>query len=202
MALITGQPFSFPTNAAYIASVDEIYSAFPPRSEVVFLGDSRVQGAPWADIFPNVSVSNRGISGDTLSGLASRAPDLSASSPHVVIIQIGVNDILRGITVDDAAKAAESILVRNKSATGKVAITEIIDCQDGVCDRARLAALNGRLREIAAAQGAQFVEVNEVLAGKDGLLAEYTKDGIHLLGAGYKAFAGILCKNIDELKCD
>ena len=67
---------------------------------VVFFGDSITQG--WNDLakaFPNFSVANRGISGDTSRGLRYRLKeDVLDLHPRVVSLLIGTNDLALGGT--------------------------------------------------------------------------------------------------------
>ncbi|MEP6671792.1 MAG: GDSL-type esterase/lipase family protein [Chthoniobacter sp.] len=67
-------------------------------NSVVFFGDSITQG--WGSLakdFPNLKVSNRGISGDTTRGLRARLQgDVLDLHPKAVSILIGTNDLDQG----------------------------------------------------------------------------------------------------------
>ncbi|HEY4245674.1 MAG TPA: GDSL-type esterase/lipase family protein [Lacunisphaera sp.] len=69
------------------------------QGSVVFLGDSITQG--WGDrlvpSFPELHVSNRGVSGDTSRGVLVRLPeDVLALNPRGVVLLIGTNDLEEG----------------------------------------------------------------------------------------------------------
>jgi lysophospholipase L1-like esterase len=69
------------------------------QGSVVFLGDSITQG--WGDrlipSFPELHVSNRGISGDTSRGVLVRLPeDVLSLHPRAVVLLIGTNDLEEG----------------------------------------------------------------------------------------------------------
>ena len=64
------------------------------EAKIMMLGDSITDEGEWSELWGEV-VQNRGISGDTTSGVLDR---LSTVSPSIkqVFIMIGVNDIMRG----------------------------------------------------------------------------------------------------------
>ena len=43
-----------------------ILAAFPPKGQIVMVGDSLAEFAPWNGMFPNEEIANYGISGDTV----------------------------------------------------------------------------------------------------------------------------------------
>jgi hypothetical protein len=53
-----------------------ILAAFPPKGQIVMVGDSLTEFAPWNGMFPNEEIANYGISGDTVEGY--RAGDMRA----------------------------------------------------------------------------------------------------------------------------
>jgi lysophospholipase L1-like esterase/poly(3-hydroxybutyrate) depolymerase len=81
---------------------------------VVFFGDSITQG--WntlAKDFPDMKVSNRGISGDTTRGLLTRMQgDVLDLKPKAVAILIGTNDLDQGGEPEVVAKNLQAIVAR------------------------------------------------------------------------------------------
>lgn len=89
-------------------------AAEPPGNTVLIVGDSLSaeygieRGTGWVsllesrlgDTFPDVRVQNASISGDTTSGGLTRLPDtLRQHGPSVVMIELGANDALRGLSL-------------------------------------------------------------------------------------------------------
>ena len=70
-----------------------------PHSEPIdnlFYGDSITAAFPLHEFFPEYTLLNRGIPGDTVYGLYDRLePDLYAYSPRRVFLLIGINGIER-----------------------------------------------------------------------------------------------------------
>ena len=64
----------------------------------------------------NVSVINAGVSGDTSAGALARLEWSLADSPHVVIVELGGNDALRGLPPEVTFDNLDTILGRLKAA--------------------------------------------------------------------------------------
>lgn len=94
--------------------------------EIVVLGDSLVAGyelAPGED-YPtkleaalkkagyDVAISNAGVSGDTTSGGLTRLDWSVPDSANAVILELGANDALRGLSPDQAAENLSTIVER------------------------------------------------------------------------------------------
>ena len=68
-------------------------------------------------------VTNAGVSGDTSAGGLSRLDWSLADHPDAVILELGSNDMLRGISPDVTEKNLRAILTRLKAAHVKVLLT-------------------------------------------------------------------------------
>lgn len=95
---------------------------------LLVLGDSLSAGYGLepADSFPsrleealdaagyNVHVINAGVSGDTTAGGLSRLEWALADNPHIVLVELGGNDALRGLPPAETYANLESIIVKLK----------------------------------------------------------------------------------------
>lgn len=95
---------------------------------LLVLGDSLVAGYGLAasESFPaqlekalqqeayTVKVINSGVSGDTSAGGLSRLDWALSDNPHLVILELGANDALRGLPVEQTYKNLDAILSRLK----------------------------------------------------------------------------------------
>ncbi len=98
---------------------------------IVFLGDSITQG--WSDNFrddfadANVSVANRGISGDTTRGMLLRLKeDVLSLSPSTVVMLMGTNDLEER---DDPTTIAGNVELIVDAIKANDAKTHIVLCQ-------------------------------------------------------------------------
>lgn len=185
----------------YIDTMADLHRAFPTDADIVFVGDSRVQLAQWQDIFPHVSVANRGIGSDTLEGLMERVDTLGIRNPKLVILEMGANDILLKHPLEQTVRMADQAIAHLSAEAGRVVVLEVIDCAVEPCDRNEVAALNVQMRALAQKHGAEFIELNSRLADPNGLSSRFSHDGLHLNAEGYRELADILCARIGELSC-
>jgi len=78
-----------------------------------------------AEGFPH-RVVNISISGDTTAGALARLPDaLARQRPAIVIVELGGNDGLRGLSLDAMKHNLEQILLRSRQAGAKVLLVGV-----------------------------------------------------------------------------
>jgi len=173
--------------------------ALPQASRaVVFMGDSITEG--WSVGNPEFYRDgriNRGISGQTTQQMLLRFPqDVLALHPRVVHIMAGTNDVAgnTGPTTLDAIEgniAAMTVLAKAAGIRVVLAATppsSHFQWAPALQPAPVIAALNERLRRLAARERVTFVDYGTVLGTIDGALRpEYTPDGTHLNPAGYAA---------------
>ena len=111
-----------------------------PSLRLVVLGDSLTAGYGLAAgaSFPdrlqkalsakgsNVKVENAGVSGDTSSGALSRLDWAVVDGTHMVLIELGANDALRGVAPEETAKAFDELITRLKAKGAKVLIAGMV----------------------------------------------------------------------------
>ena len=73
-----------------------IMNNFSGKRKIVFLGDSLTDFYPLQDFFPDFSLCNRGIAGETSSDVIRRIDDVFTLEPEVLFLQIGINDFITG----------------------------------------------------------------------------------------------------------
>ena len=74
----------------------DVWKTIPAKKNgVVFVGSSIVEEGPWTLLFPGETIINRGISGDTTSGVLDRLDEIIALEPEKVFLYIGGNDLSR-----------------------------------------------------------------------------------------------------------
>ncbi|MES2339690.1 MAG: GDSL-type esterase/lipase family protein [Pseudomonadota bacterium] len=163
-------------------------------ADVVMLGDSVTAGGRWHEMFPDVRIVNRGVGGDTVTGVLRRAPRIAAMRPKAVFVMIGINDVVSGNSAQvvlDRYAAAIRILRRSGA---QVYVQSVLAC-GARCDdeqRARVAAIDAALPALAARYGAAWIDLNTRLGDGKTLRPGMSWDGIHLTGAGYAAWRDAL----------
>jgi lysophospholipase L1-like esterase len=167
----------------------------PARGGLVFLGDSITRGCIWNEWFPEHLTFNRGIDGDTIDGVLSRL-DSAVVEPKVVSLLIGTND-LSGLggsrAVPEIADKFEDLVKRIRVVVPSAGLIVNSAMPRTAWFAPRLCELNGHYRRIADDAGATYVDLWPTLADPSGALhAEFTRDGLHLTGLGYRAWVNVL----------
>lgn len=157
------------------------------RGDVVFLGDSITLGGRWHELFPGVPVRNRGIGGDTTTGVLDRLEPIARGQPGQLFLAIGTNDLFIGTPPQQIAAGVLEIVERVERASPD---TEVF--VQSVLPRAaewaeRVEELNVLLEQVAKQAGATWIDLYpHFLDESDRSIAdELANDELHLLGPGY-----------------
>lgn len=170
------------------------------------VGDSLTEQGRWGEMFPGVSILNRGIGGDNAGGVARRAHLVLETRPQLIFLMIGLNDIFYPENSDaEVIAELEKAIVRLTQSPAQLIVQSIIVCNSSnpVCppDRqARLARFNVALKELAERHGAGFLDIGALFAGPRGLREDLTWDGMHLNGAGYALWRDALRPHVERLE--
>lgn len=165
----------------------------PAGGEVLFLGDSITEGGSWHEWFPDVRVLNRGIASDTTAGVLGRVDTALRGGPSKVFLLIGTNDITwktpRAQSVENVAEIVRRI--RSGQNPPAVILQSVMPRQAKFA--ARIRQLNDDYENLAVGVGIQYLDLWPALSDNDeSLRKEFTLDGLHLTGAGYRAWTTVL----------
>lgn len=178
----------------YAAANRDLPPATPGR--VVFMGDSITE--LWLNKQPDFFTGDRidrGISGQTTTQMLARfRADVIDLKPRVVHIMAGTNDIAGniGATSLDRIEANIRTMVDLAEAHGiAVVIGSLLparqfDWRPEIAPVESIAALNARLRALAAERKLVFADYHAALDdGNGGLAKDHADDGVHPTAAGY-----------------
>jgi lysophospholipase L1-like esterase len=201
-------------SSTYFTRVNEfkIYNRFAKPDGIVFIGDSLTQRYPLSDFYPNLPTYNRGIDGDTTTGLLKRL-DVSVFDlkPAMVVLQIGTNDVqIAGLpfeaTVENIQTIIQTIRVTLPDVTVVlVSLYPVYESVDKLIEKmvvgprknADLKWINDHLKTIP---DVVYVDMYSHLLGANGELElRYTKEGLHLSLNGYAKVTDILKPVIEAL---
>lgn len=178
-------------------------------SDIIFLGNSITNGGEWAELFDNPHVKNRGISGDVCMGVYDRLDAILKGSPAKIFLLIGINDLDRGASADTIVERIGLIVdkIQKTSPDTKLYLQSVLPVSDhynmfnGHTSRWQvIPEINNGLVRLAADRGVKYIDLYshfvDNATGKMNI--EYTNDGLHLLGKGYKKWVGIVKPYVDE----
>ncbi len=171
-------------------------------TDIVMLGNSLTDGCEWHELLQNTDIKNRGISSDVVAGVTDRIEQIAQGHPRKIFLLIGINDVSHDLTADSIAQAilhtvdlmhklspatelyVQSLLpvnpaVRYKRLAGK---------EDVVC------SINRKLQAAATSHHYTYIDLYShfILPGSNLLDTQYSNDGLHLMGNGYKLWGELL----------
>ena len=162
------------------------FKLFGRQADVVMIGDSITQLGHWQDIFPKARIANRGIKGDRTDDILRRMDTILSVKPEKAFIMIGINDFYRGKSVDEVFTDYTKIINELQDNNIQVYIQSTLECSNCGEHLGKVRLLNQKLEQFAVERKLTYININDGLTNKDdGLLPEYTSDGIHLTGSGY-----------------
>ena len=185
-------------------NVFEIENANFSHGQIVFIGDSITDGCALNDYYKNLplAVYNRGIGGDTTSGVLERLKlSLFDIKPSKIVMLIGINDINGSISnekilsnyreilseisenLPDAEVICVSVLPVNLDLESYTLIN-VKKSNDAILD------INLKIKSLALEFGYHFADLHNDFTDENGLLRkELSPDGIHLNADGYKLYS-------------
>ena len=168
------------------------------KGDIIFLGNSITDGSEWSELFNDLRMKNRGISGDVSAGVIHRIDEILLRRPAKVFLLIGTNDLARGISQDSLLKNILWIAdyLRQESPELKLYVQSILPVNNSfgrfsghTGKGAAIRQVNARLQSEAAKHQYRFIDLHPFFADDSGKLkAAYTNDGLHLTGAAYQVW--------------
>ncbi len=161
--------------------------------DIVFVGDSITAGARWPEVFPGRPVRNRGINGDTTTGVLERLGPIVGGRPDTIFLMIGSNDLGLGRSVDETVDNIEEIVrrIRLESPRTRIVLQSVLPRERELAED--VSRLNDGIRSVAFRSGLAYVDLVRAFADESGQLRrELTNDGLHLLGPGYALWAELV----------
>ena len=157
------------------------------KYETMMLGDSITDEGQWDELLNNNKVQNRGISGDTTDGVLDRLNSVNKNIKQVFIM-IGVNDIMRGKSVDEIYSNYLKIIQFFKEKKIKIHIQSTLYIGESrkADFNPKVEELNKRLEKYASENKITFINLNPIFAPNKVLKKEFTFDDLHLNGTAYK----------------
>ena len=180
------------------------------KNQIVLIGDCLIENLDLNNAFPDLTIYNNGISGDTslllMKSLYKRAIKYK---PSKLFVSVGSNDMgFEDMNVKDIYNNIIMIVeeVRRRSRDTEVHILSIVPVnpanKDNIVreyvdarDNFDINMLNYYLRNYARKNRLKFVDITKYLKNDfDQLRIEYTVDGFHLNELGYSVVSKTISK--------
>jgi hexosaminidase len=165
------------------------------KNDIIFLGNSITDGGEWAEIFQDLHIKNRGISGDNTIGVLHRIGEITDRNPDKVFILIGVNDLKSGLKPDSVVKNIIRIcsIIKAKSPKTKLYVQSILPVNEAfgkfgshTNKKEEILEVNKQLSINSNSIPYTYIDIFTPFCDATGRLnSRFTNDGLHLTGEGY-----------------
>ena len=172
------------------------------HADVVFLGDSLTQNGLWNELFPDISIVNRGIRGDTTSGILKRVDNVIQLQPRKIFLMAGVNDLHMRVNKNEILNNYREIIntIQTKLPGTEIYIQSILPVHENKhrIKNDDIDKLNLEIKKLADGRNIVYVDINSKLkADNNELDPKFTADGEHLKGNAYNIWVGEIKKYIE-----
>jgi len=152
--------------------------------------DERSQWQWWAALtVPQLDFRNHGVYGERTDQIALRF-DGAVEGAELLIVQGGINDVVQGRPVEEAARNLAGMIERGRALGLQVAVADVLPWNNGD-DRAAqdIARLNELVRALADGLGVPLLPFHDTLADPQKphrMRDEWTDDGDHPSVEGHR----------------
>lgn len=170
------------------------------NNPIIMLGDSMIENGEWSELLRN-DVINRGIGGNTTYNILNRIDEIVSRKPSKVCLLVGINDLNNNTTnekiIENYNEIINSLKVNEET---KIYIISVLPVNHyfnyNKVDNKKIISLNLDLKNLADQSESEFIDVFDVFSDEENLNLDYTYDGVHLNGKGYKILSDILKSKI------
>lgn len=177
------------------------------KGQIVFIGDSITDLYVLDDYYADLPLAtyNRGIGGDTTSGVLKRLKvSLFDIAPSKIVLMIGTNDVNGKVSSDVILQRYEEILQKIYEALPTVELycmslipqNEDIEKYSSVSvadNTETILALNQEISVLAQSFGATYLDLFSLVANENNrLIKTYSDDGLHLNTNGFAVWTALI----------
>ncbi len=200
----------WPNLKKYQKANEQLKAVQSGENRVVFMGNSITEG--WSQTYPEFFKDkpyiNRGIGGQTTPQMLLRfRQDVIDLNPKVVVILAGTNDLAGNTGPSTNKMITDNIMSMAELAKShgiKVVISSILPVYDypwkkGVFPAQKIIDINKTLKTYAEEHNHVYLDYHsEMKDHQNGMLKQYTYDGVHATKEGYVKMSALATQAIDQ----
>ena len=167
------------------------------ESKIVFFGDSITADSNFAEYFPDCTIVNLGVYGDTLTDLLARVDEVRAAKPKQIFLLGGIN-CLRPDNVERCVEQYAALLdaLREACPDAAICVESVLPVgaeldPDG-SENDAVRRFTAALAPLAREKGCGFADIFAVYEKNGALDPALTRDGIHLNFTAYGPWAELI----------
>ncbi|MHB8125712.1 MAG: GDSL-type esterase/lipase family protein [Desulfitobacteriaceae bacterium] len=178
------------------------------EKDVIFLGDSIIQGGSWSEYFPGLSVRNRGIDGEGTESILNRLDSIVKGCPRKIFLLVGINDLAANLGYEKILDNYENIIRTIQCRTPKTKIyvgsimpinlkklKDILEKKTNMVipiTNENIKTMNTQLKALCEKTAVIYIDYYPHLIDGQELKAEITTDGLHLKPDGYLILSNVI----------
>jgi lysophospholipase L1-like esterase len=160
---------------------------------ILFLGDSLTEYFDWQDRFPAQTVTNAGVSGETVQGLLRRLYAIVSNfeEPDFIFLMTGINNVaMEDYGIIESYEQAVLALQRYFS-KAEIVVQSLLPVILSWVENREIVRLNSALKEMAAARHLTYLDVHRNFMDATGRAKAscLLDDGVHLSTEGYRVWS-------------
>jgi lysophospholipase L1-like esterase len=182
--------------SGYQSSTGYGYISYHPYTEIL----GNLLGKKRGILGTDLSVLNKGINGDTTSGMLERFKrDVEVEKPDIVVIWGGINDLYRGCSPEDTMSNLKELFRRCLDIAAEPIACSVTSTQELQSLNEVIRHLNNLIETHCVVKGFMFIDLYEATSDENGnLISSYSDDGIHLSKAGYQRVAETIFAKLEN----
>ena len=180
------------------------------KGDIIFVGNSIIDGSEWNELFEDKRIKNRGISGDVTAGVIHRIDEIATRKPTKVFLMIGTNDMAKDISADSVVKNILIIAdyLHHKTPATKLYVQSVLPVNNvyGKFGKhsnkgEQIKKVNALLKSRAKEKKYTYIDLHTPFSDTEGKLkAELSNDGLHLKGKAYLLWKHIVYPYVYDLQ--
>lgn len=170
------------------------------QGKIIFLGNSLTEYFD-LDKFGVPEIINRGISGDFTEGVLKRLDEVTSLKPSKVFLEVGINDIVEKVPLDELTQNYANIIHRIKKACPGVLIYiqnnlpvnmkgSFLTSDEDI--NALVREQNKNLKSLATGNSLTYIDLHSHFLKNGELDMDLSTDGIHLNDKGYTTWRSVV----------
>jgi lysophospholipase L1-like esterase len=165
----------------------------PDSVNIAMLGNSLTAYADWNELLGRNDVQNFGVADFSVKQLSWLLANwVIPAKPSLCFINGGQEDIMLGVPLERIAEDYSMILDSLQHNGIKPVVQSTLMRWEDEEGNLQTEKINQLINAICRERNIDFINLNTVLSGKNGLKPQYTTDGMHLNSKGYELWSIIL----------
>ncbi len=179
-------------------------------AEIVFWGDSLTRGYDFQADFPEKSIINLGLSGETILDMIERTYMLETLNPEKVFLMAGINSLKNEKMIDKYYDQYIELCrrIQENAPSAKLYIHSILPvdssydnrflCEIRGVNNRFIARFNSMIRQYAKENGLTYIDLYTIYEKNGALNPEYSKDGLHITYDAYHLWIDAIKEFVNE----